>query len=249
VIGDRFVLPESSKPHYHEKFVRMPQSYQPNDRGHRPLPPALSRAELGLPEDRFVFATFNSNRKITRQNLDLWAEILGRVPDSVLWAMIYHDIGRANFRDYLAGRGVAPERIIFADAADYGLHIARLQAADLCLDNWPYNGHTTTSDMLWAGLPVLTKTGTNFASRVSESLLNAVGLPELVARDERHFVDFAVELAEDRKLLGSFRRKLVDARPTAPLFDPRAFTDALERGYVQMAGRARDGRAPEHFDL
>jgi predicted O-linked N-acetylglucosamine transferase (SPINDLY family) len=92
-------------PHYHEKFVRMPASYQPNDRGHRSLPPALSRAELGLPDDKFVFATFNSNRKITRQNLDLWAEILCRVPDSVLWAMIYHDIGRANFRDYLAGRG------------------------------------------------------------------------------------------------------------------------------------------------
>jgi predicted O-linked N-acetylglucosamine transferase (SPINDLY family) len=249
VIGDRFLLPESSKAHYHEKFVRMPHSYQPNDRGHRPLPPAMTRAELGLPYDKFVFATFNSNRKITRQNLDLWAEIMHRAQDSVLWAMIYHDIGRANFRAYLGKRGIAPERIIFADAADYGLHIARLQAADLCLDNWPYNGHTTTSDMLWAGLPVLTKKGTNFASRVSESLLNAVGLPELVARDERHFADFAVELAENRLLLDDFRQRLADARPTAPLFDPQAFTIALESAYSRMAERARARLAPDHFDL
>lgn len=249
VIGDRFVLPESSKPHYHEKFVRMPHSYQPNDRGHRPLPPALSRAELGLPEDKFVLATFNSNRKITRENLDLWAEIMRRVPDCVLWAMIYHEFGRANFGDYLAKRGVAPDRIIFADAADYDHHLVRAQAADLCLDNWPYNGHTTTSDMLWAGLPVLTKKGTNFASRVSESLLNAVGLPDLVARDERHFVDMAVQLATGERLLKGFKTRLIEARLTAPLFDPEAFCRALEKAYLTMAERARNGLPPEHFDV
>lgn len=249
VIGDHVLLPDSSKPFYHEKFVRMPASYQPNDRGHRPLPPAAPRAELGLPEDKFVFATFNSNRKITRSNLDLWAEILRRAPDSVLWAMIYHDFGRTNFRDYLAKQGVAPDRVIFCDATGYEAHIARAQAADLCLDNWPYNGHTTTSDMLWAGLPVLTKRGTNFASRVSESLLNAVGLPELVARDERHFADFAVELATGRQHLGSLRRRLVAARPTAPLFDPQAFTTALESAYAQMAERAKNGLPPDHFDV
>lgn len=249
VIGDRLVLPDSAKPHYHEKFVRMPHSYQPNDRGHRPLPPASSRAELGLPEDRFVFATFNSNRKITRQNLDLWAEIMHRVPNAVLWAMIYHDFGRSNFRDYLGRRGVAPERIIFADAAEYDLHIARLPAADLCLDNWPYNGHTTTSDMLWAGLPVLTRRGTNFASRVSESLLNAVGLPDLVARDDSDFVDRAVELASDGERLGDLRRRLVEARQSAPLFDPQAFCTSLETAYRQMAERARAGLSPDHFDV
>jgi len=249
VIGDRFVLPGSAKPFYHEKFVRMPESYQPNDRGHRPLPEATPRAALGLPEDKFVFATFNSNRKITRGNLDLWAEILRRTPDSVLWAMIYHDFGRTNFRDYLQRQGIAAERVIFCDAADYPIHIARAQAADLCLDNWPYNGHTTTSDMLWAGLPVLTKSGTNFASRVSESLLNAVRLPQLVARDERRFVERAVELAADRQQLDALRRHLAETRATAPLFDPNAFTDALERAYRHMAQRARDGLPPDHFDV
>lgn len=247
VIGDRFVLPESSRRHYHEKFVHMPATYQPNDRGHRPLPAPATRAALGLPEDRFVFATFNSNRKITRQNLDLWAEILHRVPDSVLWAMIYHDIGRGNFRDYLGNRGIAADRIIFTDAADYCAHIARLQAADLCLDNWPYNGHTTTSDMLWAGLPVLTKQGTNFASRVSESLLNAIGLPQLVATDERDFVGRAVELVANRDQLEGYRRHLIKERMTAPLFNPQAFTTALEQAFTTMADRARKGLPPDHF--
>jgi predicted O-linked N-acetylglucosamine transferase (SPINDLY family) len=249
VIGDRFVLPDSSKPFYHEKFVRMPVSYQPNDRGHRPMPPATPRAELGLPEDKFVFATFNSNRKITRHNLDLWAEIMRQVPNSVLWAMIYHDTSRKNLSSYLSARGVSPERIIFTETTDYDKHIARVQAADLCLDNWPYNGHTTTSDMLWAGLPVLTKQGTNFASRVSESLLNAVGLPDLVARDEQQFVDMAVELATNANSLANIRSRLIEARPTAPLFDPEAFRVALEDGYTRMAERAGKGLLPDHIDL
>ncbi|MDB5523174.1 MAG: putative UDP-N-acetylglucosamine-peptide N-acetylglucosaminyltransferase [Rhizobium sp.] len=248
VIGDRFVLPESSKPHYHEKFVHMPASYQPNDRDHRALPPATSRRELGLPEEQMIFATFNTNRKITRQTLDLWAEIMHRVPNSTLWAMIYQDVGRVNFSDYLNGKGIASERIIFTEAATYEAHIARVQAADLCLDTFPYNGHTTTSDMLWAGLPVLTKRGSNFASRVSESLLNAVGLPELVARDERHFVELAVRLSDDRPWLGSLRKHLVDGRPTASLFDPRSFCSALETAYGKMVDRARKGLPPDHFD-
>jgi predicted O-linked N-acetylglucosamine transferase (SPINDLY family) len=249
VIGDRLVLPETSKPFYHEKFLRMPASYQPNDRGHRPLPPPTPRAELGLPADRFVFATFNSNRKITRQNLDLWADIMRRTPQSVLWAMIYHDIGRKNFAGYLSARGIDPERIIFASAADYEVHIARAQAADLCLDNWPYNGHTTTSDMLWAGLPVLTRRGTNFASRVSESLLNAVGLPELVADDDRQFTDMAVDLASNASRLGDLRARLNAARPNAPLFDPEAFRLALEDGYGRMVECARNALPPDHINL
>jgi predicted O-linked N-acetylglucosamine transferase (SPINDLY family) len=249
VIGDHFVLPDSSRPHYHEKIVRMPASYQPNDRRYRPLPDAAQRSELGLPGDKIIFATFNSNRKITRQTLDLWIAAMQRVPNSVLWAMLYHDQARSNFSDYLAASGISADRVIFTDAAPYEDHLARVQAADLGLDTFPYNGHTTTSDMLWAGLPVLTKRGSNFASRVSESLLNAVGLPELVARDERHFVDLAVELAESDDRRASLRERLVQARPTAPLFDPEAFCTALESAFLTIADRARSGLPPEHFDV
>jgi predicted O-linked N-acetylglucosamine transferase (SPINDLY family) len=204
---------------------------------------------LGLPEDKIIFATFNSNRKITRQTLDLWIAVMQRVPNSVLWAMLYHDQARSNFRDYLASSGISADRVIFTDAAPYEEHLARVQAADLGLDTFPYNGHTTTSDMLWAGLPVLTKRGSNFASRVSESLLNAVDLPELVATDERHFVDLAVELAENGTRRANLRERLVQARPTAPLFDPEAFCAALESAFMAMAERARIGLPPEHFDV
>jgi predicted O-linked N-acetylglucosamine transferase (SPINDLY family) len=249
VIGDRFVLPDSSRPHYHEKIVRMPASYQPNDRRHRPLPAAATRNDLGLPADKIVLASFNSNRKITRHTLDLWIAVMRRVPTSVLWVMLYHDLARSNFRDYLAASGISPDRLIFADAVPYEEHLARVQAADLGLDTFPYNGHTTTSDMLWAGLPVLTKRGSNFASRVSESLLNAVGLPELVAGDDRDFVDLAVDLAENSDRRANLREKLVLARPTAPLFDPEAFCTALESAFTTMIDRARNGLPPEHFDV
>ncbi|CAN7302992.1 O-linked N-acetylglucosamine transferase family protein [Rhizobium sp. LjRoot254] len=249
VIGDRFVLPDSAVPHYHEKFLRMPGSYQPNDDTHRALPGTTSRAELGLPEDAFVFGSFNSNRKITPQTLDLWAEILSRVPGSVLWAMIYHETSRANFGNYLARKGIAAERVIFADAVGYDAHVTRITAADLGLDTFPYNGHTTTSDMLWAGLPVLTKRGTNFASRVSESLLNAAGLPELVAADDRAFVETAVELASNPGRLLRHRQHLCNQRDRLALFDSRKFCHDLERVYEIVIARARSGLEPDHVDL
>ena len=249
VIGDRFVTSDSARPHYHEKFIRMPGSYQPNDDTHRALPGTISRAELGLPEDAFIFGSFNSNRKITPQTLDLWAEILASVPSSVLWAMIYHETSRANFRDYLWKRGVAAERVIFADAVGYDAHVTRITAADLGLDTFPYNGHTTTSDMLWAGLPVLTKRGTNFASRVSESLLNAAGLPELVAADGEAFVEMAVALASNPEALFAHRRHLRERRTALALFDSRKFCHDLERAYEIVIARARSGLEPDHVDL
>ena len=249
VIGDRFVLPDSARPHYHERFLRLPGSYQPNDDTHRALPETISRAELGLPEDAFVFGSFNSNRKITPQTLDLWADIMHRVPGSVLWAMIYHETSRANFGDYLKQKGIAAERVIFADAVSYDTHVTRITAADLGLDTFPYNGHTTTSDMLWAGLPVLTKKGTNFASRVSESLLNAAGLPQLVAPDGQAFVGMAVGLAEDTALLAGYRHHLRSQRANLPLFDSAQFCRGLERAYEIVIARARDGLEPDHIDL
>ena len=249
VVGDRFVLPDSARPHYHEKFVRMPHSYQANDDTHRALPRPISRAELGLPDGAFVFGSFNANRKITPQTLDLWAEVLNRVPGSVLWSMIFHEISRENFRAYLAGKGIAPERIIFADAIAYDEHVNRITAADLGLDTFPYNGHTTTSDMLWAGLPVLTKRGSNFASRVSESLLNAAGLPGLVAADERDFVETAVALANDPAKLAAYRKYLDAERHRLPLFDSARFCRDLERAYEMLIGRAKAGLEPDHIDV
>jgi predicted O-linked N-acetylglucosamine transferase (SPINDLY family) len=249
VIGDRIVLPDASRPHYHEKFIRLPDSYQPNDARSRPSPAALDRATLGLPIDRFLFASFNANRKITRETVKLWAEILRKTPESRLWILLETPLIRDNFAALMAREGVRAERLIFADNADYAAHLARAGAADLHLDTFPYNGHTTTSDMLWAGVPTLTKRGSNFASRVSESLLNAVGLPDLVAPDSKAFVAMAVDFAEHSERLSDIKRRLSRARPTAPLFDAGRFCRHLEQAYEQAADRARHGLPPDHIDI
>ena len=249
VIGDAIVLLNSSKPHYHEKFCRLPETYQPNDPVYRARPPAASRADLELPDDRFVLAAFNAARKISLPTLDCWAEILRSAGNTVLWVMIDGDAARSNFLSAMKNRGVEADRVIFALMTSYDAHIARLQAADLGLDTFPYNGHTTTSDQLWAGLPVLTVKGSNFASRVSESLLTAIGLPELVAPDPDAFVAQAVALSNDPDRLARLKQTIEANRYTAPLFDAERFCRHLETAYEMIADRARQKLAPEHFDV
>ncbi len=249
VIGDPVVLPNSSKPHYHEKFCRLPECYQPNDPVYRALPPATSRADLGLPDDRFIFGAFNTARKISLATVDLWADILRNAKKAILWLMLDGEVPRANFLKAMAKRSVSPDQIIFAPKTAYPAHIARLQAADVGLDTFPYNGHTTTSDKLWAGLPVLTMRGSNFASRVSESLLNAIGLSELVAETPADFVKMAVQLAGDPAATEALKKTIAANRFTAPLFDAERFCRHLETAYEMMAERAKTGQAPEHFDV
>lgn len=249
VIGDRIVLPGSAKQAYHEKFCLLPESYQPNDPIHRLLPPAADRHDLGLPADRFVFAAFNAPRKISIAVVDRWAEILRRSDRSVLWVMVDGKLARSNFLAAFEKRGVEAERIIFTSSTGYGAHIARLQAADLGLDTFPYNGHTTTSDKLWAGLPVLTLKGSNFASRVSESLLSALGLAELVAADADAFVERAVALSDNPSEITRLKAAISTNRFVAPLFDAERFCRHLERGYEMMAERARAKLPPEHLDV
>ena len=249
VIGDATVLPDSSKPFYHEKFCRLPDSYQPNDPLTRALPPPAKRADLDLPEEAFIFASFNSPAKISRRTAALWARILNETPGSVLWFMCHSAATEMNIRRYFDAAGISQDRLVTATAARYEEHIGRLQAADLGLDTFPCNGHTTTSDKLWAGLPVLTVKGSNFASRVSESLLRAIGLPELVADSDDQYVALAVDLWRNRERVDGFRQKLVANRFVAPLFDSERFCRHLENAYRMMADRARSGLAPDHFDV
>lgn len=249
VIGDPIVLPDSSKPHYHEKFCRLPESYQPNDPVHRVLPEALSREEAGLPAGRFVFAAFNSQRKNSPECVALWARVLRASPEALFWLMVDGERARAATLSQFEKLGVAPDRILFAPKMAYPRHMARVQAADLVLDSFPYNGHTTTSDMLWAGLPVLTKRGTNFASRVSESLLNAIGLPELVARDDEDFVALAGALSRDPQRIAALEARIVENRSVAPLFNAERFCRHLETAFAMMAERAKAGLSPDHLDV
>ena len=249
VIGDQIVLPNSSRQNYHEKFCLLPESYQPNDPTYRVLPPAATRQALGLPVDRFVFAAFNAPRKISLAVVDRWAEILRRSNPSILWVMVDGDLARSNFLAAFNQRGIAADRIIFASPTGFDAHIARLQAADIGLDTFPYNGHTTTSDKLWAGLPVVSLKGSNFASRVSESLLTALCLPHLVAATPEAFVELAVELSQSPDEVRRLKQEMSQNRFLAPLFDAERFCRHLENGYAMMAERAKAKLPPDHLDV
>ncbi|MGV8937038.1 MAG: hypothetical protein ACOH2J_07920 [Allorhizobium sp.] len=249
VIGDHVVLPDSARPHYHEKFCRLPESYQPNDPIHRILPQPVARRACGLPADRFVFSAFNSQRKNSPAGMDLWARVLRANPQALLWLMCDGVSARNETAAYMRRKGVGSSQLMFAQKMAYPAHMARVPAADLGLDSFPYNGHTTTSDMLWAGLPVVTFKGSNFASRVSESLLNAIGLPDLVADDADGFVALCTALAQAPDRVRDLKLRLAANRYAAPLFDAERFCRHLEDGYRTMVERAKAGVAPDHFDV
>jgi tetratricopeptide (TPR) repeat protein len=249
VIGDKYVLPETSKPHYYEKFCRLPDTYQPNDPFNRPLAAPMTRKEVGLPEEAFIYASFNANRKITVRMMEMWAEILKAVPNSIIWILTGNVESRVNIQKKLVACGIPVKRIYFMTKMQFEHHLNRIPLADLGLDTYPVNGHTTTSEQLWSGLPVLTHKGTNFASRVSESLLHAIDLPELITEDEQDYVRKAIELGNARELLAPMRQRLEDNRFTSPLFDAERFCRHLETAYEMMADRAKQGLKPDHLDI
>ncbi|MBB4955499.1 tetratricopeptide (TPR) repeat protein [Agrobacterium vitis] len=248
-LTDPVVTPDCDASGFAEKLCRLPECYQSNGSITRALPQPSRRAENGLPDDRFVFASFNGSAKIMPETVDLWARVLVAVPDSLLWILCAGDAQQKNLTAEFARQGVAPQRILFASQKHYAEHINRLGLADLALDSFPYNGHTTTSDLLWAGVPVLTKKGKSFASRVSESLLRAIDLPELVAEDGDDFVAKAVRYATEKGHLDAVRARLAQNRAIRPLFDTERFTRHLEQAYEMMAERARAGLEPDHIDV
>lgn len=234
-VTDAVVTPEASQAFYEETLLRMPHSYQANDLSRPRVMRPASRAPFGLPEDGVVFAAFHQAQKIRSGAFRAWMEVLEATPGSVLWLMRQEPLCEINLREAARAAGVDPARLIFAPQVSLDAHLERLAAADIGLDTGPYNGHTTTSDALWCGVPVVTFRGRSFAGRVGESLLRAVGLPELVAPDKTSFARLASELAQDGNRLSVLRRHLLDARETAPLFDTEGFTRALEEHYRAVA--------------
>lgn len=237
-ITDAIVTPPSSEPFYEERLLRMPASYQSNDQGRPRVSRPASRAVHGLPEEGIVFAAFHQAQKIRSSAFRAWMDIMKAVPGSVLWLMAQEPRAEINLRVAALAAGIEPERLVFAPKVTLPEHLERLAAADIALDTGPYNGHTTTSDALWCGVPVISFKGRNFAGRVSESLLSAVGLPELVAPDIHSFARLASELAQDGNRLSILRQQLLSARDTAPLFDTHAFTRALEAHYQAVVSAA-----------
>lgn len=249
IIADRVIIPAQSEIHFSEKIAAMPVCYQPNSE--RPVAQRTpTRTECGLPEKSFVFCAFNSSFKITPEIFSLWMRLLQKVPDSVLWLRDGPAEMRAKLLREAKGHGVSEDRLIFAPSLkQMEDHLARHAQADLFLDTLHYNAHTTASDALWSGLPVLTCPGRTYASRVSASLLHALGLPELIARSPQDYEDLALSLAKNPIQLTSIKAKLVRARKTSALFDSKSFTRDLESAYHEMWTRQQEGLPPASFDV
>jgi protein O-GlcNAc transferase len=249
LIADAVVIPPEQRKDYTERVVYLPHCYQVNDSTRRPLARALIRSELGLPDQGIVFCCFNNNYKITPETFGCWMSILDAVPGSVMWLVEDNAAAGRNLRAAAVRAGVAPHRLVFAPRVDYPRHLARQRAADLFLDTWPYNAHTTASDALIAGLPLLTRIGDTFPGRVAASLLTAVGLPELVTSSAQAYVELAIALAREPGRLHALRQKLAANLAAAPLFDTAATTRALEAAYLEMHRRHVAGLLPESFKL
>jgi protein O-GlcNAc transferase len=249
IIADQTVIPPAEYGFYDEEVVTLPGSYQANDDRGRPMARVPSRAEAGLPESGIVFCNFNNAYKLTPPTFDSWMRILKQVDGSVLWLLESPAPYADNLRNEAAARGVAPERLVFAAELPTDLHLARLSLADLFLDGLPYNAHTTGSDALWAGVPLITQAGTTFPGRVAASLLKAAGLPELVTESAADFEALAVKLATDAKTLKKLRDKLAKNKASCVLFDTAAFTKHIEAAYSQMWDRWLAGENPRSFTV
>ena len=242
-IGDRITTPLSHAANYSEHIAQLSGCYQPNDAA-RALPPQPPRSELGLPEDAVVLCCFNQTYKLSPHMLDLWARILAGAPRTVLWMLAWNPHARENLLRELAARGVPAGRVVFAPKLGLAGHIARLRAADLFLDTWPCNAHTTASEALWAGVPVLTVPGPTFASRVAASLAAACGLGELACADDEHYVQLAIALANEPRTLHGLKEHLDTNRRALPLFDAGRLARDLDRLLVRMHERHLAGLPP-----
>lgn len=247
ILADRFILPMDQQPFFSEKIVQLPHAYQPNDTARKIADKVYTRAECGLPETGFVFCSFNANYKITPAMFDVWMRLLKAVEGSVLWLFESNADAKENLRAQASARGVDPARIIFAPKMALPEHLARHACADLFLDTLPVNAHTTASDALWAGLPVLTCAGNTFAGRVAGSLVTAAGLSEMVVDNMTDYEALALQLAADPARLAGLKAKLQSGRLTCPLFDITKMTRHVEKSYEIMWKRYLDGLPPEGF--
>jgi protein O-GlcNAc transferase len=247
IIADRIVIPDENRRFYGENVVYLPDQYQANDSRRRIAERTPTRAEVGLPETGFVFCSFNTNYKITPEIFDIWMRLLKAVDASVLWLLDDNRHSVAALKREAAARGVAPERLVFAPRRHHDEYLAQQRLADLFLDTLPYNAHTTASDALWAGLPVLTCIGAAFPGRVAASLVTAAGLPELVTRRLEDYETLALALARDPVRLGALKAKIAANRGTCALFDTARMTRQLESAYTTMHERQIRGLPPEGF--
>jgi predicted O-linked N-acetylglucosamine transferase (SPINDLY family) len=247
LIADSTLIPEDAQETYSEKIIYLPHSYQINDSNRKISDRRFTREEFGLPENGVVLCCFNNNWKILPEIFDCWVSILQSIDGSVLWLLEDNPAAAKNLYKEAINRNVGPSRLVFAKRMPHAEHLARYKLADLFLDTFPYNAHTTASDALWAGTPVLTLQGRSFAARVAASLLTNIGVSELITPTKEEYVFLAVELALNPDKLAVIKAKLAQNRLTMPLFDTRLFTKHIETGYQKAYGRYHARLTPDHI--
>ena len=249
IIADKSLISEDSKSNFSENIIYLPNCYMPQDRSRKVSEKTLSRQEFNLPEDGFVFCCFNNSFKITPKEFDIWMRLLSKINGSVLWLLKANVSSEINLKNEAKKRGIEPERIIFAHKLEIKEHLARQKLADLFLDTFTFNAHTTASDALWVGLPVLTKAGKGFAARVASSLLTALEIPELITTSENEYEAQALSLATNPEKLASIKKRIVDNRTLTPLYDTEIYIKDLEKAYSYAYERYSSGLQPAELKV
>jgi predicted O-linked N-acetylglucosamine transferase (SPINDLY family) len=234
IIADSFIVPHHNQKFYTEKIIYLPHCYQVNDSKKVISSSQYRKKDFGLPDNKFIYCSFNNTYKITPIIFDSWMQILKTVENSVLWLFEENEIAANNLKLEASKKGVDMNRLIFAQKLPLDEHLSRCQLADLCIDTFPCNGHTTTSDALWAGIPVVTLAGESFSSRVAGSLLNTIGAPELITYSVNDYINLAIELASSREKFFTIKNKITANRITSPLFDINLFTENIELSYQRI---------------
>ncbi|MDB2464536.1 tetratricopeptide repeat protein [Amylibacter sp.] len=245
IIADQNLIPPSNQKYYFEKQLYLPNTYMPTDNGRKFSKHSILRNNMGLPDSAFVFCCFNNNYKISPNEFDIWMRLLTKVENSVLWLRKSNQLSDKNIIKEAQKRNIDSSRLVFTDRVSIDDHLSRYKLADLFIDTFAFNAHTTASEALWAGLPVVTKLGKGFAARVAGSLLNAVGLPELITHNEEAYEALILELATKPKKLAKIKKKLATNRLTQPLFDTEQYTKHLEKGYQQAYQKYFNGDTPD----
>ena len=245
IVADRFLIPSENQKYFNEKLLNLPNTYMPTDDTRELSQKPMCRSDMGLPVDAFVFCCFNNNYKISPNEFDIWMRLLDKVENSVLWLRQSNQFSHINIRNEAQKRNVDLSRLVFADNVPMDEHLARQRFADLFVDTFAFNAHTTAAEALWAGLPVVTKVGLGFAARVAGSLLNEIGLPELITQTEKDYEALILELATNPTKLAKIKEKLAINRSTQPLFNTELYTKHLESGYLQAYQNYFDGHLPQ----
>ena len=249
LIADKIVIPEENKNYYSENIIYLPNSYQVNDSNPDLSKKIFSKKDFNLPENKFIFCCFNHNFKILPEMFEIWMTILKKVKNSVIWLLIDNETAQNNLKKILVSNDIDSNRMIFAGRLPHSEHIIRLGLADLFLDTFPCNAHTTASDALRSSLPIITIKGNSFASRVASSLLSSVGLEELITKSGKEYEELAVKIAENKNFYKEIKDKLKKNIIDLPLFNSKLFTKKLETAYIEVYKNYNENIKPETIQI